>query len=216
MGQKVHPEGFRLGFINNFSWSSKWFARRGAYREFLYEDLTLRRKLLDRLKLAGVVRVDIERSPREIRVRVIVSRPGMVIGRAGSGTEELKKFIVSLLAKNKKNPPKVDLVVEEVTNPETSAYLVAGRISEQLAKRLPHRRVVKKAMERVIAAGAKGIKVALGGRIAGAEIARRETYHSGKIPLQTLRANIDYCSSPCLTKSGYIGVKVWIYKGETI
>jgi small subunit ribosomal protein S3 len=216
MGQKVNPEGFRLGVVGGFSWRSNWFADKKSYKDLLFQDIILRKKLLEKLKLAGVMRVNIERSPREIRVRVIVSRPGMVIGRAGTGTEELKKYIFDTLNLNKsEKPPKIDLIVEEVKDPETSAYLVSGKIVEQLIRRMPHRRVVKKAMERVISAGAKGIKVVLGGRINGAEIARRESYHLGKIPLQTLRANIDYFSNPALTKSGYIGVKVWIYKGES-
>lgn len=215
MGQKVNPEGFRLGVVSGFTWKSNWFASKKNYKGLLFQDIKLRKSLMDKLRLAGVMRVDIDRSPREIRVKVIVSRPGMVIGRAGSGTEELRKFIIeNLTANTTEKVPKVDLIVEEVRDPETSAYLVAGRIIEQLIKRMPHRRVVKKAMERVISSGAKGIKVVLGGRINGAEIARRETYHLGKIPLQTLRANIDYVSSPALTKSGFIGVKVWIYKGE--
>lgn len=216
MGQKVNPEGFRLGAVPGYSWKSNWYANKKNYKGLLFEDIMLRKSLMERLKIAGVMRVDIDRSPREIRVRVIVSRPGMVIGRAGSGTEELKKFIVEIIKAGKGDKvPKVDLDVQEVKDPETSAYLVASRITEQLVKRMPHRRVVKKAMERVVSAGAKGIKVVLGGRIAGAEIARTESYHLGKIPLQTLRANIDYVSYPALTKSGYIGVKVWIYKGET-
>ena len=215
MGQKVNPEGFRLGVVPGFSWKSNWFAGKKTYKDLLFQDIMLRQALMEKLKLAGVMRVDIDRSPRELRIKVIVSRPGMVIGRAGSGTEDLKKFIAEKIKAAKvEKMPKIDLVVEEVKDPEISAYLVATRIAEQLAKRMPHRRVVKKAMERVISSGAKGIKVVLGGRIAGAEIARRETYQLGKMPLQTLRANIDFVSCPSLTKSGYIGVKVWIYKGE--
>lgn len=215
MGQKVNPEAFRLGHIQGFSWRSRWFADKKTYKKMVLQDIRLRQALLEKLKLAGVMRVEIDRSPRELRVKVIVSRPGMVIGRAGSGTEELKKFILEILETIKgEKPPKVDLIVEEVKNPEISAYLIANRIAEQLVKRMPHRRVVKRTMERVLSAGAKGIKVILSGRINGAEIARRESYHEGKIPLQTLRADIDYCSSPALTKSGYIGVKVWVYKGE--
>lgn len=215
MGQKVNPEAFRLGHVQGFYWRSRWFADKKTYKKMVLQDIRLREALLGKLKLAGVMRVEIDRSPRELRVKVIVSRPGMVIGRSGSGTEELKKFILNTIeVKKGEKPPKIDLVVEEVKDPETSAYLIANRIAEQLAKRMPHRRVVRRAMERVLAAGAKGIRVVLSGRIAGAEIARREAYHQGKIPLQTLRANIDYCSSPSLTKSGYIGVKVWVYKGE--
>ena len=215
MGQKVNPEAFRLGHIQGFSWKSRWFADKKNYKKMVLQDVVLRKALLERLKMAGVMRVEIDRSPRELRIKVIVSRPGMVIGRSGSGTEELKKFILELVqtAKGEK-PPKVDLIVEEVKEPEISAYLIANRIAEQLAKRMPNRRVVKRTMERVLSAGAKGIKVVISGRIAGAEIARREAYHEGKIPLQTLRANIDYFSAPSLTKSGYIGVKVWVYKGE--
>ena len=148
-----------------------------------------------------------------MKVVVYVTRPGIVIGRGGSGVEDLKKFILKLT-----NSSRIDLQIEEVKQPDTSAHLVATRIAEQLEKRLPARRVVAKTLERTMQAGAKGIKVILSGRINGAEIARRESYAApgGSVPLQTLRADIDYAQVPALTRSGYIGVKVWIYRGEKV
>jgi len=180
------------------------------------EDVKLRETLMSRLKMAGIDRVDIERSLRSMRITLFVTRPGIVIGRGGTGMEDLKRFVLQTLdiGANNSSAPKIDIRVEEVKNPDLSAYLVACRVAEQLEKRMPHRRVVNKAIERVIQSGAKGVKVVLAGRIAGAEISRREKFHMGTIPLQTLRANIDYAQVPALTRSGYVGVKTWIYKGD--
>ncbi|MBM3209068.1 30S ribosomal protein S3 [Candidatus Shapirobacteria bacterium] len=211
MGQKINPFAFRLGVMPGYNWQSRWFANRRKYKDYLLEDIKLRRFLLAKLKPAGITEVDIERSANKMRVLVYISRPGMVIGRRGSGLEDLKK----LIEKQVKIPhPEKNITVEpiEVKDPDLSAYLVAGRISEQLEKRMPHRRVVGKTMERVLEAGARGIKVDLGGRIGGIEISRREKFFKGTIPLSTLRAKIDYASVPALTRSGYVGVKVWIYK----
>ncbi len=209
MGQKVNPTSFRLGIKD--TWKSRWFADKKTYQKFLLEDVKLRSALMKRLRLAGINRVDIERSLKSMHLTLYVTRPGIVIGRGGTGMEELKKFILQTLGRAE---TKIDIRVEEVKNPELSAYLLAARIAEQLEQRMPYRRVVNKAMERVIQAGAKGVKIALAGRIAGAEISRREKFHLGTIPLQTLRANIDYASMPSLTRSGYIGVKTWIYKSD--
>lgn len=213
MGHKVNPLSYRLPLHPTESWRSRWFTTRPSkYATYLGEDVKLRKALMARLAPAGVIRVDIERSHKSVKVIIYVTRPGVVIGRGGSGLEELKKFIEAILKSNSK----IEMQVEEVKNPDVSAYLVATKIAEQLVKRLPSRRVVNRTMERTMQAGAKGIKVLLAGRINGAEIARREPYKAagGSVPLQTLRADIDYAQVPALTRSGYVGIKVWIYKGE--
>lgn len=214
MGQKVHPFGFRLGPL--YSWKSRWYADNKTYEEFVLQDVKLRKFLKDRLKLAGINEVEIERSINTTKITLHVSRPGVVIGRGGSSLEQLKKEISKLLKIKEKDPkaPKIEVEVVELQNSELASYLVAQRISEQLAKRYPHRRAVAQAMERVMSAGAKGIKIVLAGRIAGAEISRTEKYNEGSVPTQTIRADIDYTSYPSLTKFGYIGIKIWIYKGE--
>jgi len=212
MGQKVNPLGFRLGYWQ--TWKSRWFAREPRqYKKNLLEDVKIRKFLMEKLKLAGIVSVQIERFINKMKITLYVSRPGVVIGRGGSGMELLKKELCQMvsLPEPEKN---LELDVAEVKNPELSAQLVAVRVAEQLERRLPHRRVVSKTMERVMAAGAAGIKVVLSGRIAGATISRTEQFSQGKVPLQTLRAEIDYAQIPALTKFGYIGVKVWIHTGE--
>lgn len=211
MGQKINPIIFRLG--NLYTASSVWFTDRKNFKKTLLEDINIRKFLMDRLKLAGIIGVRIERSINKIKIILQVTRPGVVIGRGGSGLEELKK----LLCKKVSLPdPEKNLEVspEEVKEPDLSAYFVAQKIAEQIEKRMPYRQAIKKSIERSTTAGAKGIKVALSGRIGGAEIARKEKFVSGKIPLQTLRAKIDFADVPALTRSGYVGVKVWIYQGE--
>lgn len=217
MGQKVNPVSYRLPFEGMAGWKSRWFTMDPKrYRAYLMEDAKLRKALMARLAVAGVTQIEIERSLKSIQVKIFVTRPGVVIGRGGSGIEELKKFLYQVLdfTPGDKNNPRIDMPVEEVKEPDLNAYLVGTRIAEQLVKRMPARRVVAKAMERSMTSGAKGIKVLLAGRIGGAEISRREPYHQGSVPLQTLRANIDYAQVPALTRSGYVGIKVWIYKGE--
>lgn len=216
MGQKVNPIGFRLG--NTFSWKSRWFAPVETYSDNLLEDFHLREHLQKKIGNAGLVQVDIERSLTAIKVILYVSRPGVVIGKGGVQLETVKKDVERLLnvSKLKKNKVRVDIRVEEVKKADLSAKLVAERIAEQLVKRFPHRRAVSQALEKVMGAGAKGVKIQLGGRIGGAEISRREKYFQGSVPTQTLRANIDYFHAPAKTRSGYVGVKVWIYKGEVI
>lgn len=219
MGNKVNPLDFRLPLTKD--WRSRWYAAdKKTYQKNLWEDYQIREFLMKKLKPSGITRVQIDRSINKIKITLYVSRPGMVIGRGGSGLELLKKELAKLvsLPDPAKNLELEDIV--EVKNPDLAAILVAGKIGEQLEKRLPYRRVVTKMIERVMAAGAKGIKVILAGRIAGAEIARRETFgdqgKSGNIPAQSLRADIDYAQLPALTRSGYIGIKVWIYKGENL
>lgn len=212
MGQKVNPLGFRL--VQSKDWDSRWFANDpDFYQKNVLEDVKVRRFLMEKLKLAGIIRVLIERSINKMKITLFASRPGMVIGRGGSGLELLKKELMKLISvpEPEKN---LDLDVIEIKNPELSARLVGIRIAEQLEKRMPHRRVANKTLERIMGAGAKGIKIVLSGRIGGAEIGRTETFHRGKIPLQTLRAKIDYAQIPALTKFGYIGIKVWVYTGE--
>lgn len=215
MGQKVNPTGFRIGSFYN--WKSRWYSDNN-YAETVLEDYKLRTYLREKLATAGLVRVDIERSLTVIKVILHVSRPGVVIGKGGSNLEEIKKHIERLLnvSKVKKDKVKIDLKVEEVTQPDLSAKLVAERISGQLAKRFPHRRAVNQALERVMQAGAKGVKISLSGRIGGAEIGRTEKYFQGSVPTQTLRADIDYHHEPAHTRSGYVGIKVWIHKGEMV
>lgn len=213
MGQKVNPFLFRLGIVND--WSSRWFDTKN-YKHVLLEDYHLRKSLMDRLKIAGVSKITIERSINSIKVTAFVSRPGMVIGRAGTGLEELKKFIQKALIKGKtsKQAPKLDIRIEAIKEPYLDAHLVAKNIAEQLAKRLPYKRILAQASNRIMESGAKGVRIVLSGRIAGAEIGRREKIQVGTVPLSTIREHIDYASVPSLTKKGYIGVKVWINKPE--
>jgi len=210
MGNKVNPTAFRLGVI--YDWKARWFSEKKDYQENLLEDIKIRKFLMDKLRLAGIIQTEIERSIHKVKIILSVSRPGVVIGRGGSGLEDLKSQLVKLVTIP--NPEKnLEIVVQEVKNPDLSAYFVGQRIAEQVEKRMPSRRVVLKMIERVMGAGAKGIKVVLSGRIGGAEIARKQIYTEGKIPLSTLRADIDFAGVPALTRSGFVGVKVWIYKG---
>jgi len=211
MGQKVNPRGFRLGPV--YTWSSRWFADKRHYKSLLLMDVQLRKMLMARLKTAGIALVELERSINKIKIILHVSRPGVVIGRGGSGLEELKKFIENYFkAISDQAKLKIEVAVEPVKEPNLNAHLVATNISDQIAKRMPHKRVCLQALDRIMSAGANGAKIALAGRIAGAEIARREKYQQGSVPLSTIREEIDFAAVPSLTKSGYVGVKVWIYK----
>jgi small subunit ribosomal protein S3 len=213
MSQKVNPVGFRTGHF--IPWKSMWFESGKNYKNLLLEDIKIRSFLMERLKVAGVDRVEIARLTKSLVITVTVSRPGVVIGRGGSGIEELKRQVVGIIKEVRGKLPtdqKIDLQVREIKNPEISAQLVAVRIAGELERRLPHRRVLTKNMERVMSSGAKGIKIVLSGRIGGADIARNEKYHTGPVPTQTLRGNIDYAQVPALLKRGYVGIKVWINK----
>lgn len=216
MGQKVNPTGFRLG--NTFTWSSRWFANRAEYQDHMLEDYRVRQFIYERLANAGVVRIDIERSLTAMRLILLVSRPGVVIGKGGENLKLLSGELEKLInkGKGKRAQRKIDIKVEEERNPDLSSKLVAERIADQLSKRYPHRRAVGQALDKVMQAGAKGVKIALSGRIGGAEIGRTEKYAQGSVPTQTLRANIDYYQKPAHTRSGFVGIKIWIYKGEVV
>jgi small subunit ribosomal protein S3 len=216
MGKKVNPIILRLGGV--FNWQSRWFSTKD-YKETVLEDYKLREALMKRLKTASIGRVEIERSINSLKIMLFVARPGMVIGRAGSGLEELKKFITQTLLDAKKTKsvkalPKIDIRVEAVKEPNLDAYIVGRNVADQLERRLPFKRVLNQNAERVMGAGAKGVKIALAGRIAGAEIGRREKINIGTVPLSTIRERVLYASVPALTKKGYIGVKVWINLGQ--
>ena len=213
MGQKVNPKLLRLGPVYN--WSSRWFDDK-RYKETLLEDYMLRKILNKKLMNAGISEIVIERSINNIKVTCNVSRPGMVIGRAGSGLEELKEFLYTSLSmkKNGKNAQKLDIQVEPIKDANLDAHLVAKNIADQLIKRLPAKRVLAQTVEKVMGSGAKGVRIVLSGRIGGAEIGRREKLQKGKVPLSTIREHISYSSFPALTKKGYIGVKVWINTSE--
>lgn len=212
MGNKVNPRGFRLP--QDKDWESKWFAaNRRVYVANLMEDIKIREFLTEKLKIAGIVRVQIDRSINKMKISLHVSRPGVVIGRGGSGLEILKRELCKMVSVPS---PEKNLEIEaaEVKQPDLSAVLIVRRIAEELEKRMPYRRVVVKTLQKVMSAGAKGIKIELSGRIGGAEISRNEKFGEGTVPLQTIRADIDYAQEPAFTKSGYVGIKVWIYKGE--
>lgn len=214
MGQKVHPHGLRLGVIYN--WSSRWFfSDKKNFRDAVYEDAKIREDLMKKYNFAGITDVSIERAIKKITVVVYSVKPGMIIGRGGKGLEDVKKIIVSHLKSSKKKDKKqkemkVDIKIEPVKKPFTNSYYVAQTIAEKLVRNFPHRAVVHSTMNRVIEAGAKGIKIQLGGRIAGAEISRREKYFQGTIPTSTIRERVQFAKYPALTKSGYVGIKVWI------
>lgn len=214
MGQKVNPFSFRLGSL--YTWKSRWYADKKNYKDILLQDVKLRKFLFKELKTAGIANVEIERSIKIIKITVYVSRPGVVIGRGGKGLESLNNEIKKILGikENDNKSTKIDIKVKEIKSPDTEARLVAQRIADQLVGRYPHRRAVSQALDKAIEAGAKGIKVKLSGRIGGAEIGRSETYSRKSIPTQSLRADIDYAEMPSPTRSGYVGIKVWIYKGE--
>lgn len=216
MSQKVNPIGIRVGHY--LPWKSRWFADEGTFKEFLLEDVKIRRGLLEKLKLAGITQVEIERLPKSMAVIITVSRPGVVIGRGGAGIEDIKKYILGIIntvRKNKVKDIKIDIRIQELKNPDISAKLVAERVISEMERRIPHRRVVTKAMEKVMASGALGVKIVLAGRINGAEISRVEKYHEGSVPTQTLREIVDYYEAPASLKRGYVGVKVWIHKNAT-
>ena len=208
MGQKVNPHGLRVGVIKD--WDSRWYANSKDFGDTLVEDYKLRNYLLELLAPAGVPKIEIERDASRIRVFIHCAKPGMVVGRGGAEIENLKKKCEALIGKP------VLISVVEVKNPDLNAQLVAESIASQLEKRTSFRRATRMAIERTMKTGVKGIKVCVSGRLGGAEIARTEHYHEGTIPLQTLRADIDYGFAEANTTYGKIGVKVWIYKGEVL
>ena len=208
MGQKVHPHGFRVGVIKD--WDSRWFAKDSVFGDTLVEDYNLRKYLKKTLYSAGVPKIEIERFADRVRIHIHCAKPGMVIGRNGAEIEKLRVKCQEMLGK----PVNINIV--EVKNPDVNATLVAENIAAQLEKRVSFRRAMKLAMGRAMRLGAKGIKTQCSGRLGGAEIARAEHYHEGTIPLQTIRADIDYGFAEANTTYGKIGVKVWIYTGEVL
>lgn len=208
MGQKVNPHGLRVGVIKD--WSSRWYAKDKDFGDLLVEDYNLRKVLRKKLANAGVPKIDIERDANKVRVHIFCAKPGMVIGKGGTEIEKLRLSCEKMLNK----PVLINIV--EVKSPDLDAQLISENIALQLEKRVSFRRAMKQSIGRAMKFGAKGIKVQVSGRLGGAEIARSERYHEGTIPLQTLRADIDYGFSEANTTYGKIGVKVWLYKGEVL
>lgn len=208
MGQKVHPRIFRMGIIG--TWKSKWFSKKD-YAVFLEQDIRTRKYLAKRLRDAGLASIDIERSGDNVTINLHTSKPGVVIGRGGAGAEDLKKEIKKKFLDKKAH---LNINIHEVDRPDLSSPIICQNIIDQLEKRMPFRRVVKRAIEQVMQAGGKGVKIIVGGRLGGSEIARQEKFFQGSVPLHTLRADIDYSRGVAQTTYGVIGVKVWIYRGE--
>jgi len=208
MGQKINPHGLRIGIIKD--WDTKWYANDKNFGDLLVEDVRIRDFIKKKLYISGVARIEIERAANKVKINVNTAKPGLVIGKGGTGIDELRQQIEKLTAKS------VLINITEIKTPEMNAQLVAENIASQLEKRISFRRAMKQAMTRAMKLGAKGIKTAVAGRLGGAEIARTEHYHEGTIPLQTLRADIDYGFTEANTTYGKLGVKVWIYKGEVL
>ncbi len=206
MGQKVHPVGLRVGIIRD--WESRWYARRMA--PLIQEDQRIRAYIKRSLFRAGISRIEIERAANRVRVTIHAARPGIIIGRGGTGIDALKKELEAMTGKQ------LQLNVQEIRRPELEAQLVAENVAQQLERRVAYRRAMKQAVQRSLRAGAKGIRIAASGRLAGAEIARYEWYREGRVPLHTLRADIDFGVAEALTTYGRIGVKVWIYRGDIL
>ncbi len=208
MGQKVNPHGLRVGIIKD--WDSRWFAGKSNFSNLIVEDYKLRKFLKDRLYSAGISKIEIERNATKTKLHIHCAKPGIVIGKGGAEIEKLKAQVEKMVEGN------VYINIVEVRNPDKNAQLVAESIASQLERRVSFRRAMKQAIGRTMRLGAKGIKIRVAGRLGGAEIARSESYHEGTIPLQTLRADIDYGFAEAKTTYGRIGVKVWIYKGEVL
>ena len=211
MGQKCNPTGLRIGVIKD--WDSRWYAKKGEFGDILVEDYNLRKYLLKTLYSAGVPKVEIERDTKRVRINIHCAKPGMVIGKQGAEIEKLKAICAKKLGKDVNE---VFINIIEIKQPDLNATLVAQSISQQLERRVAFRRAVKGAIRNTMRLGARGIKVMVSGRIGGAEIARSETYKEGTIPLQTIRADIDYGTAEAATTYGRLGVKVWIYQGEVL
>lgn len=207
MGQKVNPKGLRMGIIR--TWEGRWYADRN-YEELLHEDLKIRKFILKKLHQAGVPKVEIERAANRVKISIHAAKPGIVIGRGGTEVENLRKTLESMTGKQ------VAVNIVEIKKPELDAQLVAEGVAQQLEKRVSFRRAMKQTVGRTMRVGAQGIKISCGGRLGGAEIARTEWYNEGKVPLHTLRADIDYGFAEANTTYGKIGIKVWIYRGEIL
>ncbi len=208
MGRKVHPIGFRLGI--NQPWEGRWFAEGSDYRAQLHQDIVIRRMIQKEGDKAGISKVEIERFPGKVKVVVHTAKPGILIGRKGDSVKKIRTELEALTGK------KIDLEIKEIKAPDCDAYLVAKNIAGQIERRVSYRRAMKRALQQAMRQGAEGIKVSVSGRLSGAEMARIVWLRDGRVPLQTLRANIDFARAEALTTYGRIGVKVWIYKGEVI
>jgi small subunit ribosomal protein S3 len=206
MGQKVNPNGFRIGVTR--SWDSRWYAKKADYAKLLHEDLKLRELVKERLKDAGIAKIEIERAANKVKINVHTARPGIVIGKKGAGVEQLKHDL------QKSCSGEVSLNIIEVKNPESNAVLISESVAGQLVKRVAFRRAMKKCISAAFKHGIRGIKIRVSGRLGGAEIARSEWYAEDSIPLHTLRANVDYGTAEAQTTYGVIGVKTWVYYGE--
>ncbi len=208
MGQKVNPHGLRVGVIKN--WDSRWFAKKSEFSDFIVEDRKIRKFVKSELYSAGVPKIEIERDAAKVKITIHCAKPGMVIGRSGAGIEVLRAKLEKLTGKS------MNINIEAVKNADTNAQLVAENVAAQLERRVAFRRAMKQSIQRTMRLGSKGIKIMVSGRLGGADIARSESYHEGTIPLQTLRADIDYGFAEAKTTYGIIGVKTWIYKGEVL
>ena len=206
MGRKVHPVGFRLGIIKD--WGARWYAPPGKYAEQLQQDFTIRRMIAAEAPRSGIARVDIDRFPSQLVVTIWTAKPGIVIGRKGAQVKVLRQKLEELTG------TRVKVEVEEITQPDLEAQLVAENIADQIERRISHSRAMKRAIGQAMRQGAQGIKIVVAGRLGGSEMSRREWQREGRVPLQTLRADIDFAKAEALTTFGRIGVKVWIYKGE--
>jgi small subunit ribosomal protein S3 len=208
MGQKVHPYGFRVGYI--YDWKSRWFAKKADFPNQLHEDLKIKKYIKKALATAAVSKIEIERTSEKLRILIFSARPGIIIGRRGSEIEKLKEGIQSVAGKE------IIIDIKEIKNANTDAQLVAENIGFQIEKRISHKRAMKKAVQAALDGGTYGVKIICAGRLGGSEIAREESYRSGSVPAQTLRADIDYGFAEAHTTYGLIGIKVWIYKGDKV
>ena len=207
MGHKVHPIGFRLGIL--YPWQSKWYADRN-YTELLHEDLSIRKRILTKLSDAAISRVELERNANQVIVTIHTAKPGIVIGRGGQKVDELRQELEKLTSK------RVRVNINEIRQPELDAYLVARSVADQLERRVAFRRAMKQAVSRTMQRGARGVKITVGGRLGGSEMSRRETEKEGRVPLHTLRADVDFGQAEAATTFGRIGVKAWIYRGDVV
>jgi small subunit ribosomal protein S3 len=206
MGRKVHPVGFRLNVTQG--WQGRWFAEGAQYREQLHQDFAIRDLIRSEAGRAGVSRIEVERFPGKVKVSVYTAKPGILIGRKGEGIKKMRLSLESLAGK------KIDLDIKEIKAPDCDAYLIAHNISDQLERRISYRRAMKRAIQQAMRQGAQGIKIEVGGRLGGAEMARNAWLRDGRVPLQTLRADIEFARAEATTTYGQIGVKVWVYHGE--
>lgn len=208
MGRKVHPIGFRLGV--NKTWDGRWYAEGETYTEQLHQDFAIREMISKYAPRAGVSRIEVERYPGKIKIYVHTAKPGILIGRKGENVKGLRRNLEKLLGK------KIDLDIKEIKYPDLDAYLIATNVASQLERRISYRRAMKRAIQQAMRQGAQGIKIRVSGRLTGAEMARTVWLREGRVPLQTLRADIDYAQVDAVTTYGVIGVKVWVYKGEVV